>query len=502
MYEAVKAVHGEEAAADRVKSAIIEGGIDGDLCWAAADAMEEDEGAVGAAIELLRHAHAEDPEDTTVMGRLGTLLSKDALTRDEGVRFLRMTLEESPGWADGINTLAIAIADESPEEALALLDTVEADDDEELMWCTDTRAMILDRLGRKKEAEKAARRALAYSGLSPAGGANRLAHWHSGENRYERALYWAKRMVELPGADDDPDDFLDTLIQVHRLAGRGAEIMDRVRARCKRGVPYDVAWEVYYLCSGEVDPALAAKAAKVLAKRADDEEEWFEWLTHEATSLARLGDRKPLDELRRRAGKRAERLALLSHFYDELEIDDVAIELGNRAFALQPNSPEVLTAYLEAKLLEGDSDAALAAARTLSQRSPYQHQGPERVGMICAQRFERDEALAASERAVKMAPYCNLSHASRSLALFVNEQWDGALAHARQALALNQMDPAKDANDSDVMMIRALAGDVVGLERCFALMKGANPYPAFDRFLREVATSRRPSVTKSAIQGA
>ncbi|MBL8611115.1 MAG: hypothetical protein JNL38_27480, partial [Myxococcales bacterium] len=377
----------------------------------------------------------------------------------------------------------------APERALALLAPVAS---AENAWLVDSYAMILASVGRTAEAEKASRRAIASLSDAPAEVARRLAAWHTSEGRYDRALHWASRFFDMPGATEVEERLFDTLMYAHRMAGKTRDLLPRIRERCAAEVPAGLAWEVYHAVSG-LDDALAARAAAVMAENADDEDDELEWRINEAKLRAKLGDRSKLEAVRRDIGDTAERWADMFHLYDALEEVDPAIEAARRAYALDPKSLAVLTAYLEALLLEGDAQAALTVAESIARAFPYQHAGPERLALMHGQLLAPDRAVSAaralelSARAVDMAPYCHVAQDCRALAHFVASDWVSARRHTAQSLALS---PPEEPDEMNLSLLMALAmdGDEAGLGRCLANdRRKRDPFPLFTAALRATA---------------
>lgn len=485
LYRALKDEGTAEEAAEQVRQAVLAGEFDAAVFWEAASVMEDDAGAKGAVIALLRHALEAHPDNEDVACKLGVNLVGDLVTRDEGVTLLEDVVRRFPQWAYPVRTLALALAQKAPERALELLAPLAQTEN---AWLLDAHAMLLAGAGRAGEAEKVARRAIASMDAEPCEVARRLAAWHTSEGRYDRALYWTSRFFDMPGAADPEQNerLFDTLLYAHRLSGRVAEILPLARSRCEREVPPGLAWEVYYASSG-LDDALAARAAKVMAAKADDEDDELEWLINEAKHLAKLGQRDRIDAVLARVGERAERWADVFYMYDALKEVDPAVAAARRAYALDPESLAVLTAYLEALLLEGDASAALVVAEAIAKAFPYQHAGPERLGLLHAQLLHEPEALEHSARAIDMAPYCHVYNDCRAVALFVAGDLDGARRHAAQSLALSAPDEP-DELTLPLLVTRAVDRDADGLERCLASdRRKRDPFPGFTARLREVA---------------
>jgi tetratricopeptide (TPR) repeat protein len=252
-----------------------------------------------------------------------------------------------------------------------------------------------------------------------------------------------------------------------------------------------VAWEIYWGCRS-LDHRLAAEAAATIAEHEEDPREELEWLINEAQHRAHIGDAAPLESLRARAGEQAQAWAHLSWAYSDLKRYPEANEAAQRAFSLDPEDRLALTVMEETHVRLNRPEEALRCAFRLKELHPYEHQGPERLGILLAKLFRVEEALQFSMQAVDAAPFCHISHRSRAVALFMAGQHELAEQHARQALSLEEPEE-EDAGDDSLIVLRALSGDVDGLQRCLESLEQEEPpeiFAEFKQHLREVALQR------------
>jgi tetratricopeptide (TPR) repeat protein len=154
-----------------------------------------------------------------------------------------------------------------------------------------------------------------------------------------------------------------------------------------------------------------------------------------------------------------------------------------------------LRAGQSAALRRGDLAGAMACARRARELHPYEHVGDERLGLLYGKQLEVEPALAHSLRAVSIAPFCHVAHQSRAVALFVSGDFAGAERHARRALEIEE--PSEpDAGNHDLILLRALTGDVDGLERCLKKLDAEQPLSLFPRYFEVLRAKAREQAKK------
>jgi tetratricopeptide (TPR) repeat protein len=406
------------------------------------------------------------------MVRLGRILVDASDTRDEGRRLLAAAVADAPDWTFARRTLAMAWADDDPARGLELLAPALADDD---LYVNEVHALLLEAAGQGAEAERVTRRVIAAHDGPPVAALTRMCAWNWSGNRYERALSWARRLRATTLADrDDPDDVVDTWLTAFRLAGRVDEVLPELRERYREVVPAVVA-RALYLAVGHHDRELAARAADVVAAAATTDGERLEWRI-EAAKMRGLGGE--VDAVRALHGEAttlatAEGWANLAWGFARLKQWDDANAAADAALAADPRDVYALTASLEASMRRGDVAGALALARRVHELYPYDHRGPERLAELHAKSLEPAPAVAFAERALEAAPYCHHAQGYGALAFLVAGDRARARRHAEQALRLTPPDE-DDAYDASLIVVRAVTGDLAGLDRCLA----SSPEPA------------------------
>ncbi len=441
----------------------------------------------GHAIALFRHVVAAAPTDVDSVYRLGTLLVRDVLTRPEGVRHLRRVVELAPDFPWARIHLGWALLERDPSEGLRLLDALP---DQEDAYVLEAKAALLAARDGEEAAAPTLERALQTWG-DPQKGLLSLTEWHLDDQRYDRALQLARRIPERVVDPALQDRANRRWLSAFRLGGAMRDAVDRLGELCADGVPGSLAWSVYWGMY-TIDHALAAEAAERMAERTRGATRTT-WRIRAATQRAKLGDDAPLATIASELEEHAESWAQLSFAYDALRRFEEAAEAAERAMAIDPREQEALTAMEGAWVRRGDVERAIACARELVALFPYEHVGPERLGILLAQRLEVEEALPLSLRAVDAAPYCHVAHRARALALFAAGDLDGARRHALSGLALHEPD-GDDDDDRSLMIRYATDGAVDALEACLRTLHAGQPaelFAAFDARLREVARSAR-----------
>ncbi len=448
----------------------------------------ETHGQRGHAIALLRHAVQLAPNDVHAVFRLGSMLVEDLLTRDEGCALLERSMSLAPDSPSPRHKLAWVYLERDPTRALALLSPVLSHDDP---YVLDAHAAVLERLGESEEAARALARALAAFGTDAAG-LLALCDYHVDANRYDRALTLARKLYDVPMPDDRRDARDSRYVAAFRLAGMMREALPRVNAIVAEagGVPAHLAFDLYF-GARSIDEELAARAALVTADAQRDPARRLEWRIYAAGARAKLGDRSLLDEVTREAEGSATALGHLAQTLTTLHDYGAADEVAKRAYALDPDDREALTAMEEAWVRGGDLEAALGCARRLVEHHPHEHVGPERLALLHGKQGNIEDALACSLRAIDAAPFCHNAQASRAVALFMAGDLAGAERHARRSLAIEEPDRVDDGADA-LMITRAIEHDRDGLERCLATLEQSQPVAVFAQYkaeLRRVASA-------------
>ena len=486
-FKVLRLLESAEAAAAKLRGCAERRSGDEDLLRSVAYLLDE-QGQRGHAVALLRHVVAMAPSDVGALYRLGVLLSEDMLSREEGRQMLEEVVQLAPDAPAPRRYLAWLYEAEEPERGLALLEPVL---DQEDPYVFETRAALLASLGRQEESEEAFIKALEAMG-EPGPGLVDLTYWHINGLRYDRALELARQIFDHPISDELRGDAEDCWMGALRLTGTVRDGLDRIRQLCEGGVPDHLAWEVYWSLRS-IDHDLAAEAADSYARQLDDAEEALLWRIKAAGKRAHGGDEAGLLQVRQEAGERAAAWAELSWVYEDLKRYEEASEAARQAHALDPEDKEALTAMEEAHVRANQLDDALRCARRLAELYPYEHQGPERLGILLAKMGSAEEALEQSLRALDAAPFCHISHRSHAVALFCDGQYEQAEQHARRSLILDELDE-EDAGDDSLMVLRAVTGDAAGLDRCMATLAKQEPPEAFADYkatLIKVAKERR-----------
>jgi tetratricopeptide (TPR) repeat protein len=479
-----------EAAAAQLRALAEEHHADDDFVRAAVDALE---GGFqrGHAIALARRMYEESPREPTAVWRLARLLDDSGVAEDEARALLTELVELAPDAAFVRVRLAWRLVGADPAAALAVLAPVlEAEQPD----VHDAESAALAALGRTIEADRALARALQAAPSRPVGLAM-LINRHCRADRYQRAFALAQQLdlAALAADPEVPPDELeaaeDAWMSAHRLAGRAGDALAWVRARCADGVPPHLAFDVYYAYRS-IDRPLAARAADTQVARVDPEDR-LEWQLIAAGLRARLGDGGALEALAVTMPDQAGAWAELADAYTSGRRFALADAAAERAFALDPRHNGAFTAWIEALTRRGRVDEAIACGEAFAAARPWEHQGPERLGILYAKVGRVDDALAQSERAVDAAPYCHVSQQSRALALLAAGDLAGALQFARAAAGNEPTAPDDPHDGDDDLLLAALTGDVAGLERGLAELEQRMPgvLLPFRSRLREVAAA-------------
>jgi tetratricopeptide (TPR) repeat protein len=387
--------------------------------------------------------------------------------------------------------LAWLLLEGDPASALAVIEPVLASEDSDVY---DVHSACLEALGDAAAADRALARAL-QAAPSPDLGLAMLINRHCIADRYERAYQLAKKL-DLAAFEEDgsgANEFAESVwLTAHRLSGHAQEALAQVRELCTHGVPEHLAFEIYYSYR-QVDRELAARAADVQAKTEEDPADRAEWNVIAVGLRAKQsGDSRKLDTLAKKLAPHASAWAELSYSYMRLERYADADAAAARAFELDPRANDAFTAWIEALERQNQIDKAIACAEEFAAARPYEHQGPERLGIILAKTGRVEEAMAHSARAMEAAPYCHVSQQSRALALFMSGDHDGALEYARRSSGNEPPAPDTDASSDDELLIAALTGDVAAVDRGLASLDKSEPgvYPLYRARRVEVAAAR------------
>jgi len=479
-----------ETAAGKLRELAESCASDGSFQRAVASELDE-AGQRGHAIAVYRNALATAPEDTWLAHRLALLLARNLATRDEAIKLFERVIASEPTWVSSRRELALLLYMSDPERALDIITPI-AETKDPYEWDLEVQGMVLGKLGRPKEAERARKRALQAS-EKPAEATLRFCSWHRGYQRYERALELCRTFVDAEGKsklgasleEKAQADWLSTM----RLAGRMDEALPTVRAILEANggvVPKHLAFNIYWGARSS-EPELAAAAAAVCAEHEDDEEEKLDWKIRESGQRAEAGDSAMLDAMASHLPDTPSIWAELSYAYSINDREAEADVAAEKAYALDSKDREALSAMEDRATHHGRIDQALEFARKLFELHPYEHVGPERLGILLAKMLRAEEAVPFGAQAVDAAPYCHHAQESAALAYFVAGRFDLATAHAKQHLAIS----GSSDEDSDArMMLCAIERDVAGLERGFAeraKTETTSYFPAFDARLREVA---------------
>ena len=445
------------------------------------------EGLRGHAIAMLRHVLQQSPNDVQTMFRLGSLLTEDITTQQEGKSLLEQVCEYVPDSALVRVRLAWQYWKTDPTVGLDILKPVLDSQDADVY---EAAAILGLATGNEQLFNTMRARALG-SYRSEVHARINLGWHHIRYDRYDLALEHSLALRDLEVKGDDIKEAEDLEYTAHRLAGRCTDLHDRAKARCKDGVPIHLAWDIYYGFRS-IDYNLSAQAALAVAKDKTDHNEKLEWRTHAAGRLALAGDTSMIDAIEDELGECGVAWASLSWEYAWLERYADANKAAQRGFELAPKDVQVLCAIQAAELRQGNLEAAMSFAARALELHPYQHIGNERLALLLAKQFATEEALKHSTRSVDLAPFCHISMDSHAVSLLVAGQLEAAQMYAQRSLALDP--PVSDHEDNDSLMITyALAGDTDKLSRCLAEHTKEYPPTLFARYhehLQHIAGER------------
>tara|TARA_R110002096_G_scaffold299503_3_gene494063 strand:+ start:24994 stop:28779 length:3786 start_codon:yes stop_codon:yes gene_type:complete len=448
-------------------------------------------GQRGLAVQLYRRVVESEEGDLSCRYRLGTLLSDDPLTRDEGRERLAEVLKMAPSATVARVRLAWCLM----EDPLQGLDVLAPAMDEGNSRVYETACALLRANGQEAEADRM--RAMALGAFASEDDARaELGPWHYYSDRYDLAVELLEPLTKRDFAGtSDVEEVQDSILTAYRLGGRVAEIQDWVRELCKTGVPKHLAFEVYWAFRS-VEHGLAAAAARVQAEHADSPSAALEFETNAASCDARAGDTKALDALvtRLEAGtgleveSEVEAWETVYHALSRLKNISGAENALQHMRKLKPEHRATLVTEENFASLQGRAEDAFAAAHKIRELYPYQHMGDERLGILYGTAGDGENALAHASRALSIAPYCHISHASGAMAYFAAGDIERARVHMERAESLDVTETPLQWSASTALM-HALRGDREQFEAC-VLDRSRTiekySYPKFEERLREV----------------
>jgi tetratricopeptide (TPR) repeat protein len=490
LYDVLEHLGTGEAAAAQLRDLAERHLGDDDFLRAVVSTLDQ-EGQRGHALALARHVVDRAPGDPGAVWQLARLLDDSGVHRDEARVYFERVVELAPDVAVARVRLAWLLLAGDPAAALEVIGPVLASEDSDVY---DVQAACLQALGRTAEADRALARAL-QAAPDPTTGLAMLIHRHCMSDRYDRACQLAAR-VDLEALDRmeaDERAMVESIwLTAYRMAGRAREVLPRVREVCADGVPGHLAFEVYYSYRS-YDRELAAAAAEVQAESFEEPADRAEWkLIAVGLRAKHTGDSRRLESMARRMPPFASVWAELAFAYERLDRYTDADAAAERAFEIDPMANDAFTARIQSLERQNRIDEAIACAEQFAAARPYEHQGPERLGILLAKIGRVDEALAHSARAMEAAPYCHVSQQSRALALFMAGEYAGALDHARRSSGNEPSAPDSKGHADDELLIAALTGDRAALDRGLAALEEREPgvYPLYRERLRVAASAR------------
>ena len=424
-------------------------------------------------LQLARRGGATDGDALCALGRM-LCLRGDA---DEGVRLLEYEIEDAPEWARPRQELAMHLRTTDPARALALLEPVADQDDEPRS--DETRAMLHEQLGRADDA-RAAIGHMIDSFASELEARESLSRWHFFEFRYDRALFHARRLDELLDAlpdkklaklsASDRESIDETILQAYRMGGAFAELVPELLERYAITDPSPtIAAEILLGATSLrpiLAPVLAGRCARVLAAAARASGDIITAFDHEideAELTARQGDIGALELVAERVATVTDPRpwARLVEAFTAVDRLDRARELLDRALALDPSHPEVLSAQFDVALELGDADLARRSTERYLEVAPTSHVGPEHLARISTRTGIFDVALEQSRKALLLGPFCQNAWLARAEALLLTGDHAGARECTARGLQLQGPDPGDEISIIDA----AAAGDLDRLDR-------------------------------------
>ena len=438
------------------------------------------------AIEVFRAAiEAGSTSDMTVMllGYLLLVKRQDAA----GVPLLEKALENDRDWLLPRQSLAIWFVTRDPARALAILE--DPYDGEEL----ELRAMALEALGRRAEADRESAEALTRY-RSPLEARYRLGRWHTFDDRHPRAFVHARELLVLrdtaPKAQLDEID--EVIVRGYRHTGQLADLLPWLRAR-QEPFPLRIGFHVHFGLTAlqpNPDPDLAMRAARDVAaayRTLGDKREARLWAIREAGIPAKNGDLAPLDRLVESGlDDDPDAWVEVAHRYLATDHYAAATAAADRALVLDPSSGGALVVTCQLALSGGDADTLHRIAMALVAQKPMWHQGPEYLARSFARRLDAAAALMHSEKSLAMATFCHNAWTARAEAFVIAGELDAARPCVERSLAIRN----GEHGDDILIVAAALARDRDRLEREIAKRYShlsALPFTVYFERLRAIA---------------
>jgi thioredoxin-like negative regulator of GroEL len=453
------------------------------------------------AVGLARSRLARSPDDVDAIVRLAQLLEETGVASDEARSLWQRVVAERPEEVEPRVKLAWLLLGEDPAAAL---DVVLAVLESEAIEVHDAHAACLEAAGQKKAAAAALARALKTASHPALGLAELIAsHGFKHEQHTQRAVRLAERLDLAALARDrrlDADQrgtIYDAWLMAYHQAGRGLEVVDQVRALCKKGVPEELSWEVYFTYAS-LDHELAARAADVIARQqGDDKAARLEWQINAAGRRAQgRHDLRGLLALERKLPPRAapNAWASLASAYGWVERFTDAERTARHAYALDPEAEDAFIQWVTALERAGRVEEAKACAAQRLAAKPYDHKGPEYLAHILAKTGEIAEAQRLGQLALEGGPHCAGAMEAHALAGFMAGERHASLYWARRSQASAPPGPDDEGQDDAALILAAAAGDRARLERGLASLERRAPgtYPAYRAHLRAVCAAVVP----------
>ncbi len=319
-----------------------------------------------------------------------------------------------------------------------------------------------------------------------------LAYRNIYDGRYERAIELSQKL-EFEDVLDLGDEFVTRIwiyARSHDDLGGDQETLAKIR---DAGLLQSslVASQVHNMTRSSA-PSIALEAAESVLRQEDNPDARERWEIYIATMQAKLDEPGPLEALTASTSESGQYWSRVAWAFSSLDDNKRFAEYAERAYSLDPQNAEVLAAIEGACAAQGDVERALHYAHKLVEHHPYEHQGPERLGMLYAKLGDGDAAMKWSAKAVDAAPYCHISHLSRALAAFAVGDLELCERHLTRTINMH----APETDDDDAHLLRcSLDGDLSGLESGLVALDakaGAASWPVYKSALRTLAAHRQP----------
>ena len=445
----------------------------------------------GYTISLLRHVLERAPGDINIVYRLGCLLSEDVLTEAEGQAMLEQVREQAPEAPFVCERLCWLYLKSDPQAGVAMLEPLLQSEDPSIL---ETASALVEATGDSARAQALHEAAIAAHRSRPEG-LVWLCRYHLHRDRYDRAKAAARALNDGKIPADMKETAERLLLSSYRLGGGVRELLDWVRERSRKGIPKHLAWNIYWGMRS-IDHDLASRAAIKESESETDPDERLEWMIRAAGERAQTGDNSLLEKVQTELGNSSAAWAVLSDELEDLKRYDEANAAAERALALDDKSMTALRAMQGTALRRGDLAAAMGFARRARELHPYEHVGDERLGLLYGKQLEIEPALAHSLRAISIAPFCHVAQQSRAVALFVAGDFAGAERHARRSITIEEPKES-DAGNDGLILVRALTGDVEGLERCLKTLEAEEPLSLFPRYFAALRAKAQEQAKKA-----